>query len=72
MGLASVVPLTEAAASTFACAVLRERWFDPERVDIALVFAAALLLTGLLVVLTLDNICIDANALDPARVWPSP
>jgi hypothetical protein len=70
VGLPSVVPLTEAAALTFGCAVLRERWFDPERVGLVLVGAAALLLAGLLVFLTPENICIDANALDPAEVWP--
>ena len=70
MGLASVVPLAEAAAFTFGCAVLRERWLDPERVGLVLVGTAALLLAGLLVVLTPENICIDANALDPAGVWP--
>jgi hypothetical protein len=71
MGLASVVPLAEAAAFTFGCAVLRERWLDPERVGLVLVGTAALLLAGLLVVLTPENICIDANALDPAGVRPS-
>lgn len=71
MGLPSVVPLTEAAAFTFGCAVLRERWFDPEQVGFVLVDAAALLLAGVLVVLTPENICIDANALDPAGIWPS-
>ena len=70
MGLPSVVPLTEAAAFTFGCAVLRERWLDPERVGLVLVGAAALLFAGLLVVLTPENICIDVNALDPAGVWP--
>jgi hypothetical protein len=71
MGLPSVVPLTEAAAFTFGCAVLRERWLDPERVGSVLVGTAAVLLAGLLVVLTPENICIDVNALDPAAVWPS-
>lgn len=71
MGLASVVPLTEAAAFTLGCAVLRERWFDPGRVGVVLICAAALLLAGLLVALTPDSICTGANALDPAGVWPS-
>lgn len=71
MGLSNVVLLTEAAAFTFGCAVLRERWLDPERVGSVLVVAAAMLLAGLLIVLTPENICIDVNALDPAGAWPS-
>jgi hypothetical protein len=71
MGLASVVPLAEAAAFTFGCAVLRERWLDPERVGLVLMGAAAILLAGLLIVLTPEGVCIDVNALDPASVWPS-
>jgi hypothetical protein len=71
MGLPSVVPLTEAAAFTFGCAVLRERRLDPDRVGLVLVGTAALLLAGLLVVLTPESICIDVNALDPAGAWPS-
>lgn len=71
MGLPSVVPLTEAAAFTFGCAVIREHWLDPERVSPVLVGATAVLLAGLLAVLTMDNICIDVNALDPAGLWPA-
>lgn len=72
MGLPSVVPLTEAAAFTFGCAVLRGRWLDPDRVGSGLVGAAAILLAGLLVLLTPENLCIDVNALDPSGAWPSP
>ena len=70
MALANLVPLTEAAAFTCGCAVLRARWLDPERVSLVLVAIAALLAAGLLIVLTPDSICIDASELDPANVWP--
>ena len=71
MGIPSVVTLTEAVDFIFGCAVLRSRWVDPEKVGIVLIAVAAALLAGLLIVLTPKNICIDANALDPAGVWPA-
>ena len=64
-----VVPLTEAAAFTCGCAVLRTQRFNPEWVSIVLASAAALLIAGLLFALTSENVCIDAGALDPAAVW---
>ncbi|MCJ2137830.1 hypothetical protein MKK69_27935 [Methylobacterium sp. J-026] len=70
MALANLVPLTEAATFTFGCAMLRARWLDPERVGLVLIAIAALLVAGLLIALTPDSICIDANILDPAAVWP--
>lgn len=51
--------------------MLRERWLDPERVGLVLVGATALLLAGLLLVLTPEDVCIDVNALDPSAAWPS-
>lgn len=68
MWLANVVPLTEAAAFTFGCAVLRTQWFDPQRVCIALVAIAALLTTVLLIVLTPEGLVFDTYAFDPAAV----
>jgi hypothetical protein len=70
MGLSSVVPLAEAAAFTFGCAVLHAKWLDPERVSMVLAAAAALLSVGVLLALTSENVGIDANVLDPAAVWP--
>jgi hypothetical protein len=64
------VPLTEAAAFTFGCAVLQARRFDPEWVGLVLSTTAALLVAALLIVQTSESICIDANALDPAMAWP--
>ncbi|XYD12661.1 hypothetical protein R1A27_34830 (plasmid) [Methylobacterium sp. NMS12] len=68
--MATLLPLTEAAAFTCGCAVLRTRWFNPERVSIVLASAAALLAAGLLIVLTPEDICIDAGGLDPTTAWP--
>ena len=68
VGLANVVPLTEAAAFTFGCAVLRTQWFNPERVSMVLVAIAALLVTGLLILLTPADLVIDTSAFDPAAV----
>lgn len=68
--MSSFVPLTEAAAFTFGCAVLRTGWLDPDRRSAVLVAAAALLAAGLLTALTPAGVGIDANALDPAAVWP--
>ena len=65
---AHVVPLTEAAAFTFGYAVLRTRWFDPQRVGIALVAIAALLTTVLLIVLTPEGVVFDPSAFDPSAV----
>ena len=70
MALANLVPLTEAAAFTCGCAVLRARWLDPERISLVLVAIAAFLAAGLLIVLTPEGVSIDANALDPTAVWP--
>jgi hypothetical protein len=64
-----LVSLTEAAAFTCGCAVLRTQWFKPERVSMVLISAAALLAPGLLLALTPEDICIDAGALDPAAIW---
>jgi hypothetical protein len=64
-----LVPLTEAAAFTCGCAVLRTQWFKAERISVALIGTAALLATGLLLTLTPEDICIDAGALDPAGLW---
>ena len=68
--MASFLPLTEAAAFTFGCAVLQTRWFNPERVSIVLVGVAALLAAGLLLASTPEDICIDAGALDATAAWP--
>ena len=68
--MTGLVPLTEAAAFTCGCAVLRTRWFNPERVSIVLVSVAALLAAGLLLALTPEDICIDAGALDATAAWP--
>lgn len=70
MPMSSFVPLTEAAAFTFGCAILRTQRFDPERVSIVLVCVATLLVAGLLISLTPGDVCIDTGALDPAAVWP--
>ncbi|MCJ2067974.1 hypothetical protein MKK75_03980 [Methylobacterium sp. J-030] len=70
MALANLVSLTEAAAFTFGCAMLRARWLDQERISSVLVAIAGLLVAGLLIVLTPESVGIDANALDPAAVWP--
>jgi hypothetical protein len=64
------VPLTEAAAFTCGCAVLRTQWFKPERISMVLISIATLLAVGLLLALTPNDICTDAGALDPAAVWP--
>ncbi|MCJ2069360.1 hypothetical protein MKK75_11230 [Methylobacterium sp. J-030] len=70
MPLSAFVPLTEAAAFTVGCAVLRTRWLDPDCISVVLVGAAALLVAGLLLALTPETVCVDANALDPAAIWP--
>ena len=70
MSIASLLPLTEAAAFTCGCAVLRSRWFNPERVSIVLMSIAALLAAGLLLALTPEDICIDASAPAATTVWP--
>ena len=70
MPMSSFVPLTEAAAFTFGCAVLRSRWLNPDRMSAVLVAVAALLAAGVLTALTPEGVGIDANALDPAAVWP--
>jgi hypothetical protein len=72
LALINIVPLTEAAAFTFGCALLRTRWFDPEWVGLALSTVVVLLVAGLLVVQTSRSICIDTDVLDPAMTWPSP
>jgi hypothetical protein len=48
------------------------RHINPERVGIVMVVLTAMLVAGLLIILTPENIYIDANTLDPAGVWPSP
>ena len=62
VALSSVVPLAEAAAFTFGCAMLRVRRFDPELVGKGLVLVAAALTLVLLIVLTPEGI-VDASAL---------
>jgi ABC-type cobalamin transport system permease subunit len=70
VGLPNVVPLTEAAAFTFGCAVLQAKSLNPERVSWVLACIVALLIAGVLLALTPRNISIDPNALDPAALWP--
>lgn len=70
MGLANVVPLTEADTFTFGCAVLRTRWFDPERISFVLVAIAALLVVRLLIVLTPEQLAFDTSVFDPAAILP--
>ncbi|GJE40436.1 hypothetical protein [Methylobacterium persicinum] len=72
MGLSHVVPLTEAAAFTAGCAMLRVRWLDAERVGMTLAVIAAVLSALLLVLLTSEWIALDSQALDPSCVWPQP
>lgn len=71
MGLPGIVSLTEAAAFTFGCAMLRVPWFNSDRASLGLIGVAAALAVLLLIVLTPESISIDPGALDPARVWPS-
>jgi hypothetical protein len=70
VGLPGIVPLTEAAAFTFGCAVLRVPWFNSNRASLVLTVVAAALAALLLIVCTPESICIDLSALDPAQVWP--
>ena len=65
-----LVALAEAAAFTCGCAVLQTRWFNPDRVSIVLVSVAALLAAGLLLILTPEDICINAGALNSTAAWP--
>ena len=69
MSIANFVPLTEAAAFTCGCAVLRAQWYNPERVGAVLLIVATLLGAGLLLALTPESVCIDAGMLDPAAIW---
>ncbi len=70
MALINLIPLAETAVFTFGCAVLRARWFDPERIGLVLSTVAVLLVAGLLVVETSKSTSIDTDALDPAMTWP--
>jgi hypothetical protein len=70
VGLPGIVPLTEAAAFTFGCAILRVPWFNSDRVGLALTGAVVVLAALLLIVLTPESIYTDLSALDPAQVWP--
>ena len=72
MGLDSVVSLTEAAAFTFGCVVLRASRLDPKQVEIVLSVVAAVLAATVLIALIPGNIATDPQVLDPAGVWPQP
>ncbi len=65
MVLTNVVPLTEAAAFTFGCALLRARWIDPNRVGVILACLATLLVVLLLIALTPDNPAFDEATINP-------
>ena len=65
MVLTNVVPLTEAAAFTLGCALLRTRWFDPNRVGVVLACVATLLIVLLLIAVTPASPGLDDVTIDP-------
>ena len=72
MGLALLLPLTEAATFTAGCAVLQSARIDPKRTEIVLLLAVMVLAVTLLIGLTPPDLAGDAVSLDPAHLWPGP